>query len=296
MRPTACIAILCFAVLTPHIARAEPGAETDGDAPRVDMLGNPIEEPASADDAEPAPTHAADRQAPPGWPVPEIMRQAREREATRPTLAAASPGYTVPRTVTVTYTGNVPVASDVAPRIAMEVAPATSERTRVLALSVDPIGFINGHYGASIARRLNDHAALRIDGQFVRDLDGVDDSATWRLGISIPLYLNKTFQGPFIEPGLAASSQLVGIGLYPNGQSLYGVHDMAAGPQVFVGWQRLFDNGLHIAAAIGASQDWTATKYAPGVIGTVFGQPPTTALGVLSTPNAETYLRVGYAF
>lgn len=314
----------------PHLAHA------DDAAPRVDMLGTPIE--ASTTTAVLAP----ERQGPPAWPVPEIMRRAREHDRqvresearirenearareseararesqartreleARATLvadstpAAASPGYTVPRSVTVTYTGDVPVASDATPHIAMEVTPVTSERVRLLAVSVDPIGFVSGQYGASIARRLNSHAALRIDGQFVRDLDGVDASSTWRLGVSVPLYLSKTFNGPFIEPGLAASRELVGIGSYPLPQtgapSVYGVRDYAAGPEIFVGWQRLFDNGLHIAAAIGASQDWTGTRTPPGLVGTVYGGPTIGygSLGVLARPNAETYLRVGYAF
>lgn len=302
------------------------------------MLGNPIEEPAASSD-EPAPRArvlAPDRQGPPAWPVPEIMRrahdhdarvresesrirenlararesEAREREsqararelAARATIAAASPGYTVPRTVTVTYTGDVPVAPDVAPQIAIPVTPAATERVRVLALSVDPLGFIDGHYGASVARRLNGHAALRVDGQFVHDAEAVAYSSTWRFAVSVPLYLNKTFQGPFIEPGLAVANRLVGIGSYPVPQvgqpTLYGVRDHAAGPEIFVGWQRLFDNGLHIAAAIGASQDWTGTPYPSPIVGSVFGQPiyGGTGIGVLARTNAETYLRVGYAF
>lgn len=211
--------------------------------------------------------------------------------------AAASPGYVVPRTVTVTYTGEVPVASDNAPRIAMEIAPAPRERTRVLAVSVDPIGLVTGHYGVSIARRLGDHSAVRFDAQFTRDLEGVNDSATWRIGVSIPIYLNKTFQGPFIEPGLAAASWLVGFGRSPTSESpWHGLHDQTAGPQIFVGWQRLFDNGLHIAAAVGATKNWMANESLPGVIGTVSGQPASTGIGVLAAPAAETYLRVGYAF
>ncbi len=238
MRPTTCFTIVCFAILAPHLARAE---------------------------SEPDP-------------------------------------IAVPRTVTVTYSGDVPISPDAAPHIAMAVTPATGERPRILAVAVDPLGFINGQYGASLARRLNDHAALRIDGQFVRNLEGVEASSTWRIGVSLPLYLNKTFQGPFIEPGIAASHQLIGIGAYPFPQdappAFHGVRDYAAGPEIFVGWQRLFENGLHIAAAIGASQDWTGTSVMPGVAGTVYGSVPIAGngIGAFARPNAETYLRVGYAF
>ncbi|NVB77144.1 MAG: hypothetical protein HOV81_02000 [Kofleriaceae bacterium] len=233
--------------------------------------------------------------------MPEIVRT-QERAATdegapRPTPVAASAGYAVPRTVTVTYTGNVPVASDAAPRIAMEVAPATSERPRVLALSVDPLGIVKGNYGASVARRLSDHAALRIDGQFNRGVEGVADSSSWRVGVSVPLYLNETFQGPFVEVGVAAAHRLLAIGIYQDEPyNLLAMREYTAGPEVFVGWQRLFGNGFHIAVAVGATADWTTSDQHVGVVNAIYGSAPLATLGAATRTDAETYVRVGYAF
>jgi hypothetical protein len=58
----------------------------------------------------------------------------------------------------------------------------------------------------------------------------------------------------------------------------------------------LFDNGFHIAVAVGASQDWTASDGRFGVINATYGSPPLGTLASAFHTDAETYVRVGYAF
>jgi hypothetical protein len=261
---------------------------------------------ARAPEQDAADRHAPSWQGPAGWPVPEILRHARAREtndvdqsvstvADRGAAPAAPERYAVSRGLAVAYTGDGPVAPWNAVD-AVDAAPATSKRERVLSVSVDPLGIITRNYGGSIARRLGDHSAIRIDGQFNRGVEEVRNSSSWRLGVSIPLYLNETFQGPFVEAGVVAAHRLLAIGITQHAPySAFGSRDYAAGPEIFVGWQRLFDNGLHIAAAVGATADWTADD-ANYLNDAVYAPPPLSTLGAAARTSAETYVRVGYAF
>lgn len=213
-----------------------------------------------------------------------------------PSVARANDGSAVPRTVTVTYAGEIPVAPDVGPYISMQVAPAPKERERLNSVDFDPVGLVSGRYAISAARRMSEHIAIRVDGQVIDGSNPIVTVHTWRTGITAPIYLDRAFHGPFIEPGVFVARRLSAFGLTQETDamaSVYAAYDHAAGPQVFVGWQWLFRSGLTIAGAIGASQNWAGNDVPVGVLGVAVGGP---SAPWWIRPATESYVRVGYAF
>jgi hypothetical protein len=108
-------------------------------------------------------------------------------------------------------------------------------------IASNPIGWMLGFYGLSISHAVGEHAALRGDGNLFREIDG--DGEGYELGVTVPLYLKRVYQGPFIEPGIMIRD------LNTNDSS-----DAFVGPQVNVGWHWTFDSGLNVAFAVGVAR------------------------------------------
>ncbi|MCX5746108.1 MAG: hypothetical protein NT062_26825 [Proteobacteria bacterium] len=118
-------------------------------------------------------------------------------------------------------------------------------------LSTNPIGWLMGFYGVSASYALSNNVAVRADVNAY----SLDNTQGYEYGISLPIYLKRTYSGPFVEPGLAArgfsnSSDASCYGCVSGSTS--SMTDVTYGPEVMVGWHSTFDSGLNIAAAVGA--------------------------------------------
>jgi hypothetical protein len=117
-------------------------------------------------------------------------------------------------------------------------------RYRRTNISSNPIGWITGFYGVSASYGINQHVAVRGDVNYIHPV-GSEMQMT-EIGVGAPLYLRRTYQGPFVEPGFIAR----------HGKSCDECEsDSTVGPQVLVGWHRTWDSGFNISAAVGAGRD-----------------------------------------
>jgi hypothetical protein len=161
------------------------------------------------------------------------------------------------------------------------LVPASARADHDITVASDPVALVAGTYTLSAARAIGSRVAVRVDGEATPDLPGFGGQ-TWRAGVSLPLYLERAFHGPFIEPGVVTGSYLTGLGLtegtedMPHG-AVRAITERLSGPRVFVGWHWMFGSGLHVAAAVGASRSWPGAREVP-------------------VRSRESYLRVGIAF
>ncbi|RMH36450.1 MAG: hypothetical protein D6689_22510 [Deltaproteobacteria bacterium] len=121
-------------------------------------------------------------------------------------------------------------------------------------VQINPLGWIVGIFGASASYGVSDHVALRAD---VTLYDLIDSPVTGlELSVSAPLYLRRTYQGPFLEAGI----------LWREIRSNYEYEaygcadcrddtDTVYGPQVLVGWHWMWDGGFNLAVATGAGRN-----------------------------------------
>jgi hypothetical protein len=134
-------------------------------------------------------------------------------------------------------------------------------------LSANPLGWIFGIYGASVSYGFSKNVAIRGDVNYFAPPNGGTRGS--EIGIGLPIYMRRTYQGPFLEPGFIARSF----------KSDYdGEVDSEIGPQVLVGWHWSWDSGLNLAMAFGAGRNWSTDEEYEGEV----------------FPNG--YLRFGYAF
>ena len=134
-------------------------------------------------------------------------------------------------------------------------------------LSANPLGWIFGLYGASVSYGFSQNVAIRGDVNYFAAPEG--DVRGSEFGVGLPIYLRRTYQGPFIEPGFIVRTF----------QNKYDDEvDSEVGPQVLVGWHWMWDSGLNLSMAFGAGRNWsTDEEYESKIF-----------------PNG--YLRFGYAF
>jgi hypothetical protein len=134
-------------------------------------------------------------------------------------------------------------------------------------LSANPLGWVLGIYGASVSYGFSQNVAIRGDVNFFAPPD--TDVRGMELGVGLPIYLRRTYQGPFLEPGFIARSFRDG-----GGDDVYS----QVGPQVLVGWHWSWDSGLNFAIAGGLGRNWSNDEeYEEDIF-----------------PNG--YMRFGYAF
>ncbi|MCC6993914.1 MAG: DUF3575 domain-containing protein [Deltaproteobacteria bacterium] len=142
-------------------------------------------------------------------------------------------------------------------------------------VSTNPLGWVLGTYGVSVGYGMHQNFAIRGDLNYFRSLE--TDAEGFELGVALPIYLRRTYQGPFLEPGIIIRDFSYQPGDSADGQRTYG-------PQVLIGWHWTWDSGLNVALAAGAGRNFAADA------------PP--ADGCCSEPKvfANGYLRFGYAF
>jgi hypothetical protein len=95
-----------------------------------------------------------------------------------------------------------------------------------------------------------------------------DDFTTGaELGIGRPLYFRRTYQGPFVEPGVIMRS-------FSSDASTANT----AGPQMLVGWHWTYESGWNLAIALGVGRNFSSSSN-----------------GSDSEPFPNGYFRIGYA-
>ena len=145
-------------------------------------------------------------------------------------------------------------------------------------IAVNPFGPFFNFYDVSIARKVSQHMALSGQVSYFNK----DNSTMTQLVIAVPIYLRRTFSGPFIEPGIIWRQTGDSNDCYNYGSSA-GCGSTAhnwAGPELLVGWHWTFDSGLNIAWAFGVAKhvaDDQMNNYN-------------------MDPDINGYFRVGYAF
>jgi hypothetical protein len=147
---------------------------------------------------------------------------------------------------------------------------------------VDPFSAFFGYYDAAAAHAISQNVA--ISGSIsVWDYSHGEHSG-YQLTASMPIYLRRTFSGPFLEPGIVIRESSHSYDDYCyDGAADYscggGSTDRWAGPEMLFGWQSTFDSGLTVQWAFGVAKH-VATNYSDGSDGT----------------DVNGYFRVGYAF
>ena len=142
-------------------------------------------------------------------------------------------------------------------------------------ISVNPVGLIFGDYALDISHAVTPNLAIRADASYIALPDA--NSTISEIGFGVPIYLRRTFSGPFVEPGAIYRTS---TSSWDNGDSNTTV---TAGPQVLVGYAVTYDSGLSMAMAVGAGRD-------------VIKQDSTDEYSSNDPIFANGYLRVGYAF
>jgi hypothetical protein len=142
-------------------------------------------------------------------------------------------------------------------------------RFRRTNISMNPVGWIMGFYGASLSYAFHDNIALKGDVTAFSE----DGSGFTEFSLTAPLYFRRAYQGPFIEPGLMSRE-------YDDG-------DSERGPQVMVGWHWTYDSGWNMAMAIGGGRDFSNDSDYDDEYGYEDED---------DEPFFNGYFRVGYAF
>ena len=148
-------------------------------------------------------------------------------------------------------------------------------------VSTNPIGWIIGSYGVSLSYGINDNMAVRGDINYYSPpgQDSGYNVSGVEIGVGLPIYFRRTYQGLFLEPGIISRT-------FSDSYSCDGCSSREEtttttfGPQVLVGWHWTWSSGLNFAIAAGAGRNW-ATK------DTEYGESEIFGNG---------YMRFGYAF
>jgi hypothetical protein len=145
-------------------------------------------------------------------------------------------------------------------------------------IATNPIGWMVGIYGVSVSHAVHNNVALRGDVNLV----DLRESSTqgYEVGVSLPIYFKRVFQGPFLEPGLIVRDTT------DENEALYGCdygcdREASIGPSMVFGWHWTFDSGLNIAGAAGLMRNINAEE---------------NAYDTESEIEFSGYFRVGYAF
>lgn len=165
--------------------------------------------------------------------------------------------------------------------LALASSTAYAEPPRRIELATDPLALVNGTYTVDAAYAIHDHVALTGEALYV---DPGDSSPAWRqsrVQAGVRLFLDRAFQGPFVEAGLRRTHATGdGYAVDQNGTAIpFHADYRMFGPTVSVGWQWTFHDTWSLSYAVGTSKAWSIT-------GNVLGAAATT----------EQNLRVGFVF
>jgi hypothetical protein len=162
------------------------------------------------------------------------------------------------------------------------------KRFRKTSVATNPIGWIAGFYGVSVSHALSDNIAIRGDVNYINPIED-ESTELWEVGVGMPLYLKRTFQGPFLEPGvIVRSSRETEYDGYVDSAGNWHERnreytETTAGPQVLFGWHWTWDSGFNLAMAAGAGRNITESSNEDSYDGD-------------EELFVNGYFRVGYAF
>jgi len=137
-------------------------------------------------------------------------------------------------------------------------------------ISSNPVGWMFGFYGLSVSHAVSPNIAVRADG----NIFNIDDESGYEIGLTVPIYFKRVYQGPFLEGGLMVRQ-------FDEQDCDWDGNCMPAspnvGPQVMFGWHWSFDSGANVALAFGAFRPMNDGKTSDDV-------------------EPAGYFRIGYAY
>lgn len=145
-------------------------------------------------------------------------------------------------------------------------------------ISGDPIAMMFGYFQFAGSYAVSQNVALQLQVSAWSMSHG-DDTGT-EFALSAPIFLKRVYSGPFIEPGIIVHND--------NNYDSYDCYDCTysstmtrtwVGPEMLVGYSWLFDSGLNMTAAVGASKKMSDNTGSSS-----------------DDPDFAGYFRVGYAF
>lgn len=134
-------------------------------------------------------------------------------------------------------------------------------------IASNPVGWMFGFYGVSVSHAVHPNVAIRGDV----NVFNFSNESGHEVGVSLPIYFRRVFQGPFLEAGIIARN------LHDNCSECSPSAEHV-GPEVMFGWQWSFDSGLNVAMAFGAMRNLNGGSMSS------------------SDPEPAGYFRVGYLF
>ncbi|MBV8758074.1 MAG: hypothetical protein JO257_12380 [Deltaproteobacteria bacterium] len=148
-------------------------------------------------------------------------------------------------------------------------------------ITVNPFGPFWGYYDLAAAHAVSQNIAVQ-GSISAWDYDNSYHTG-YQLTASLPIYLRRTFSGPFLEPGVIIresnyNDNYCYDGSYNSGCG--GTTHRWAGPEMLFGWQSTFDSGLTVKFAFGVAKHMATND------------------GMSSSDDTDVngYFRVGYAF
>jgi hypothetical protein len=114
-------------------------------------------------------------------------------------------------------------------------------------VSTNPVGWVAGSYGASVSYAFHSNFALRADANYFNEVGGDDHGL--ELGLGLPIYFRRAYQGFFLEPGA----------MYRRTREAPMAAVNTVGPQVLAGWHWIWDSGLNVAVALGGGRNFSST-------------------------------------
>jgi len=149
-------------------------------------------------------------------------------------------------------------------------------------ITVNPFGPFWGYYDIAAAHAVSQNVAVQGSLSAWDRENGY--STGYQLTASVPIYLKRTFSGPFLEPGVIIRESSSGDNYCYDASGSYSSCGSDsrrwAGPEMLFGWQGTFDSGLTVQFAAGVAKRM-ATNY-DGSSG--------------DETDFNGYFRVGYAF
>lgn len=112
-------------------------------------------------------------------------------------------------------------------------------------ISANPFGPFFGLYDVSYAYGATQNVAI---GASIGGYSKSNSSTSmFQFTATAPIYLRRTFDGPFLEPGIIYRSTSSGYDSYMSSRTW-------AGPELLFGWHWNFDSGLNISWAFGVAK------------------------------------------
>ena len=154
-------------------------------------------------------------------------------------------------------------------------------RFRKNEITVNPFGPFWGYYDIAAAHAVNQNIAVQ--GSITAWSRDNSYQTGYQLTASVPIYLKRTFSGPFLEPGV-----IIRESSYNSDYCYDGSYDAGcgsntrrwAGPEMLFGWQASFDSGLTVQWALGVAKRMATND----------------SMSSGDDTDFNGYFRVGYAF